>query len=49
MDGRTSLEEIAHKLVAEFPKRLSSWQEAKKHCRMPERFRKKTAKRLRQR
>ena len=28
MDGRTSLEEIAHKLVAEFPKRFSSWHEA---------------------
>ena len=28
MDGRASLEEIAHKLVAEFPKRFSSWQQA---------------------
>jgi hypothetical protein len=28
MDGRASLEEIARKLVAEFPKRFSSWQEA---------------------
>jgi type I protein arginine methyltransferase len=28
MDGRASLEEIAHRLVAEFPKRFSSWQEA---------------------
>jgi len=32
MDGRASLEEIAHKLAAEFPKnfprRFSSWQEA---------------------
>jgi type I protein arginine methyltransferase len=28
MDGRASLEEIAHKLVAEFPERFSSWQEA---------------------
>lgn len=27
-DGRASLEEIAHKLAAEFPKRFSSWQEA---------------------
>jgi hypothetical protein len=28
MDGRASLEEIAHKLAAEFPKRFSSWQQA---------------------
>jgi len=28
MDGRASLEEIAHKLVAEFPRRFSSWQQA---------------------
>ena len=28
MDGRASLEEIAHKLQVEFPKRFSSWQEA---------------------
>jgi len=28
MDGRASLEEIAHKLVAEFPHRFSSWQQA---------------------
>jgi hypothetical protein len=28
MDGRASLEEIAHKLVAEFPQRFSSMQEA---------------------
>ena len=28
MDGKLSLEEIAHKLVAEFPKRFPSWQEA---------------------
>jgi len=28
MDGRASLEEIAHKLAAEFPQRFSSWQEA---------------------
>jgi hypothetical protein len=28
MDGSASLEEIAHKLVAEFPRRFSSWQEA---------------------
>ena len=28
MDGRASLEEIAHKLASEFPKRFSSWQEA---------------------
>jgi len=27
MDGRASLEEIAHKLAAEFPQRFSSWQE----------------------
>ena len=27
MDGRASLEEIAHKLVEEFPRRFSSWQE----------------------
>ena len=30
MDGRASLEEIARKLVAEFPKRFSSWQEARR-------------------
>ena len=28
MDARASLEEIAHKLVAEFPKRFSSWPQA---------------------
>jgi type I protein arginine methyltransferase len=28
MDGRASLEEIAHKLAAEFPQRFSRWQEA---------------------
>ena len=28
MDGRASLEEIAQRLVAEFPKRFSSWREA---------------------
>jgi hypothetical protein len=28
MDGRASLEEIAHKLAAEFPRHFSSWQEA---------------------
>jgi hypothetical protein len=28
MDRRASLEEIAHKLAAEFPKRFSSWQQA---------------------
>jgi protein arginine N-methyltransferase 1 len=28
MDGRASLEEIAHKLAAEFPQRFSSWKEA---------------------
>ena len=28
MDGRASLEEIAHKLAAEFPQPFSSWQEA---------------------
>ncbi len=28
MDGRASLEEIAHKLAAEFPRRFSSWQQA---------------------
>ena len=28
MDGRASLEEIAQKLVAEFPHRFSSWQQA---------------------
>jgi hypothetical protein len=28
MDGRASLEEIARRLVEEFPKRFSSWQEA---------------------
>lgn len=28
IDGRTSLEEIAHKLAAEFPRRFSSWQQA---------------------
>ena len=28
MDGRASLEEIAHKLVAEFPRRFSSSQQA---------------------
>ena len=28
MDGRTSLEELARKLAAEFPKRFSSWQQA---------------------
>jgi hypothetical protein len=28
MDETASLEEIAHKLAAEFPKRFSSWQEA---------------------
>jgi type I protein arginine methyltransferase len=28
MDGRASLEEIAHRLVAEFRKRFSSWHEA---------------------
>jgi protein arginine N-methyltransferase 1 len=28
MDGRASLEEIAHKLVAEFPHRFSGWQQA---------------------
>ena len=28
MDGRASLEEIAQKLVAEFPHRFSSWHEA---------------------
>src|SRR5207245_225118 len=28
MDGRTSLEEIAHKLTAEFPRRFSNWQQA---------------------
>jgi len=28
MDGRASLEEIAHRLAAEFPKRFSSWKEA---------------------
>jgi hypothetical protein len=28
MDGTASLEEIAHQLVAEFPKRFSSWQQA---------------------
>ena len=28
MDGTASLEEIAHKLAAEFPKRFSSWQQA---------------------
>ena len=28
MDGRASLEEIAHKLVGEFPTRFSSWQQA---------------------
>ena len=28
MDGRASLEEIAQKLVAEFPKRFSRWQQA---------------------
>jgi hypothetical protein len=28
MDGRASLEEIAHKLASEFPKRFSSWHEA---------------------
>jgi len=28
MDGTASLEEVAHKLAAEFPKRFSSWQEA---------------------
>ena len=27
MDARASLEKIAHKPVAEFPKRFSSWQE----------------------
>ena len=32
MDGRASLEEIAHKLAAEFPKRFSSWQEALSHA-----------------
>jgi hypothetical protein len=28
MDGSASLEEIAHKLLAEFPTRFSSWQQA---------------------
>ncbi len=28
MDGRASLQEIAHKLAAEFPQRFSSWQQA---------------------
>jgi type I protein arginine methyltransferase len=28
MDGRVSLEEIAHRLTAEFPRRFSSWQQA---------------------
>ncbi len=28
MDGRASLEEIAHKLADEFPRRFSSWQQA---------------------
>jgi hypothetical protein len=28
MDGTASLEEIAHALAAEFPKRFSSWQDA---------------------
>jgi len=28
MDGRASLEEIAHRLTAEFPRRFSSWQQA---------------------
>jgi PRMT5 arginine-N-methyltransferase/ribosomal protein L11 methyltransferase PrmA len=28
MDGNASLEKIAHKLVAEFPQRFSSWQQA---------------------
>ena len=28
MDGRASLEEIAHGLTAEFPRRFSSWQQA---------------------
>ncbi|HEV2197114.1 MAG TPA: 50S ribosomal protein L11 methyltransferase [Candidatus Acidoferrum sp.] len=28
MDGKTTLEEIARKLVAEFPKRFSGWQQA---------------------
>lgn len=28
MDGRASLEEIAHKLAEEFPRRFSSWQKA---------------------
>ena len=28
VDGRASLEEIAHKLVAEFPHRFSSWRQA---------------------
>ena len=28
MDGRASLEEIAHRLAAEFPRRFSSWQQA---------------------
>ena len=32
MDGRASLEEIAHKLAAEFPKRFSRWQEALSHA-----------------
>ena len=34
MDGRASLEEIAHKLAAEFPKRFSSWQEALSYAGM---------------
>jgi hypothetical protein len=28
MDGKLSLEAIAHRLAAEFPQRFSSWQEA---------------------
>lgn len=28
IDGKLSLEEVAHLLAAEFPKRFSSWQEA---------------------
>jgi hypothetical protein len=28
MDGKVSLEEIAHRLAAEFPERFPSWQQA---------------------
>jgi hypothetical protein len=35
MDGRASLEEIAHKLAAEFPQRFSSMQEALSYAGQP--------------